>query len=234
MYRSACPPMDQVLTPPSLDFADARKRMVDSQIRPSHVSDPRILAAMRDLPREKFVPPGLIALAYADADIPLDGGRFMAAPLAIARLVQLARPESGERALVVGAGTGYGAALLAACGARVTALEENLSLVAIARRVLPALAPDVVLAVGALAGGWKDGAPYDIILIEGAVHAVPPAIAAQLRAGGGRLVTVRAGRGLASRAILAEATPAGLTMRDTFDCALPALRALLPQQGFVF
>jgi protein-L-isoaspartate(D-aspartate) O-methyltransferase len=226
--------MDQVLTPPSLDFADARKRMVDSQIRPSHVSDPRILAAMRDLPREKFVPPAQTALAYADADIPLDGGRFMAAPLAIARLVQLAAPESGERALVVGAGTGYGAALLAACGARVTALEENPSLVAIARLVLPALAPGVALAVGPLAGGWKDGAPYDIILIEGAVHAVPPAIAAQLRPMGGRLVTVRAGRGLASQAVLAEATMAGLNMRDMFDCALPALLALLPQPGFVF
>jgi len=225
--------MDRVLTQPNLDFADARKRMVDSQIRPSHVSDPRILAAMRDIPRERFVPAGQIALAYADADIPLGGGRVMPAPLAIARLVQLAAPESGERALVVGAGTGYGAALLAACGARVTALEEDVSLLAIARQVLPPLAPGVVLAACPLAAGWKEGAPYDIILIEGAVHAVPPTIAAQLRPDGGRLVTVRAGRGLASQAILAEATPAGLKMRDMFDCALPALPELLAEPGFV-
>ena len=230
--------MDRVPTQPNLDFADARKRMVDSQIRPNHVSDPRILAAMRDIPRERFVPPDLIALAYADADIPLDaaqgGGRIMTAPLVIARLVQLAASETGERALVVGAGTGYGAALLAACGARVTALEEDVSLLAIARQALSALAPGVTLAAGPLAAGWKDGAPYDIILIEGAVHAVPPAIAAQLRPSGGRLVTVRAGRGLASQAILAEATPAGLNMRDMFDCAMPALPTLLPEPAFVF
>ena len=105
-------------------FAEARNRMVDSQVRPNKVTDPRIIAAMRQLPRERFLPPHLAPLAYADEDVPLGEGRVLIEPTVIARLVQLTAVAAGERALVVAAGTGYGAALLAACGARVTALEE--------------------------------------------------------------------------------------------------------------
>src|SRR6476619_4897977 len=106
-------------------FADARNHMVDRQIRPTKVTDPRIIAAMRRLPRERFLPPRLASLAYADEDVPLGEGRVLIEPAVIARLVQLAAIATGERALVVAAGTGYGAALLAACGARVTALEDS-------------------------------------------------------------------------------------------------------------
>ncbi len=151
-------------------FADARNRMVDSQVRPNKVTDPRILAAMRHLPRERFIPPDLAALAYADADVPLGAGRVLIEPMVIARLLQLAAVAVGERTLVVGAGTGYGAAVLAACGARVTALEESAPLLAIARSILAELAPGVSLVSGPLAAGWPPGAPYDVILIEGAVR----------------------------------------------------------------
>ena len=115
-------------------FAEARNRMVDSQVRPNKVTDPRIIAAMRRLPRERFLPPHLAALAYADEDVPLGEGRVLIEPTVIARLVQLTAVAAGERALVVAAGTGYGAALLAACGARVTALEDG-------RRCRPSRAP---------------------------------------------------------------------------------------------
>lgn len=216
------------------DFADARKKMVDGQIRPNKVSDPAILAALRSLPREIFVPVALAALAYADEPVPLGGGRVMPEPRAIAKLIQLCAPVVGARALVLAAGTGYGAAVLAACGADVTALEEDEALLAIARPALAAQAPAVAIATGRLAAGWASGAPYDIILIEGAVDTVPSAIAAQLRSGSGRLVTVRAGRGLASQAIIAEMTPAGLRTRDAFDCAMPALPSLRAEPGFVF
>ena len=156
-------------------FAEARNRMVDSQIRPNRVIDPRIVGAMRRLPRERFLPAGLAPLAYADQDVPLGNGRVLMQPMAIARLVQLAAPLQGEHALVVGAGTGYGAALLAACGPRVTALEEDPALLAIARRALPEVAPEVSLVSGPLAAGWPAGAPYDLILLEGAVQRIPPA-----------------------------------------------------------
>lgn len=218
----------------AFDFADARKKMVDGQIRPNRVSDPRILDAMRTLPREKFLPPALAARAYADEPVPLGNGRVMAEPLAIARLVQMTAPEPGARALVVAAGTGYGAALLAACGVNVTALESEAALIAIARPALAALMPAVTLVEGKLAAGWAAGAPYDIILVEGAVGEIPAPLAAQLRPGAGRLVSVRAGRGLASQATVAEMTPAGLNTRALYDCAMPPLPDFMPKPGFVF
>ena len=230
--------MDQAVTQATFDFADARKKMVDGQIRPNRVSDPRILDVMRTLPRERFLPPELAARAYADDPVPLGQGRVMPEPLAIARLVQMALSEPGAqsaaRALVIGAGTGYGAALLAACGAQVTALDSEPALIDIARPVLAALMPAVTVVQGPLTAGWPAGAPYDIILIEGAVRDIPAAITAQLRPGSGRLVSVRAGRGLASQATVAEMTPAGLNTRAIYDCAMPPLAAFMPKPGFVF
>lgn len=230
--------MDQAVTQAALDsppdFSDARKKMVDGQVRPNKVNDPNILAAMRSLPRERFVPASLAARAYADEPVPLGNGRVMAEPRAIAKLVQLAAPEAGSRVLVVGAGTGYGAALLAACGARVIALEADAALLAIARTALAGLKPEIAIVEGPLTAGWPAGAPYDIILIEGAIRDVPAAIASQLKPGAGRLVTVRAGRGLASQATVAEMTSGGLNTRAMFDCAMPPLPAFLPEPGFVF
>jgi protein-L-isoaspartate(D-aspartate) O-methyltransferase len=215
-------------------FAEARNNMVDSQIRPNKVSDPRIVAAMRQLPRERFVPPRLAALAYADADVPLGDGRVLLEPAVIARLVQLTSIAAGERALVVAAGTGYGAALLAACGARVTALEESASLRDAARSVLAELAPSVRLVAGPLGVGWPPGAPYDVILIEGAVRDIPPLIGAQLHQQTGRLVTVCAAAAGLGQAVLAEATAAGLRTQPMFDCATPLIPSLVSTPGFVF
>jgi protein-L-isoaspartate(D-aspartate) O-methyltransferase len=215
-------------------FADARNRMVDSQVRPNKVYDPRIIGAMRRLPRERFVPPAQVALAYADEDVPLGGGRVLMEPMVIARLVQLAAPVQGERALVVGAGPGYGAALLAACGVAVTALEDDPALTALARGALPLSAPEVQLVSGPLTAGWSEGAPWDIILIEGAVPAIPPAVAEQLRADGGRLVAVLAGARRTGQAVLAERTGAGLRAQPVFDCATPMLPAFRPVPAFEF
>ncbi|MEJ0020408.1 MAG: protein-L-isoaspartate O-methyltransferase [Acetobacteraceae bacterium] len=217
-----------------MDLTEARSRMVDSQIRPNKVNDPRIIAAMRHLPRERFVPPRLAPLAYADEDVPLGDGRVLMEPVVIARLVQLAAVVPGERALIVGSGTGYGAALLAACGARVLALEEAPALQAIARALLAELAPSVSLVSGPLAAGWPPGAPYDVILIEGAVHEIPPAIGEQLHRESGRLVTVCTGTNGLGQAVLAESTAAGLRTQPMFDCATPPIPSLIPSPGFVF
>ncbi len=217
-----------------LDFTDARNRMVDSQLRPNKVTDPRVLRAMRELPRERFLPARLRARAYVDEDVPLGGGRVLMEPLVIARLVQLAAPSAGERALVVGAGVGYGAALLARCGVRVIALEEDRGLAALAERMLAELAPGVGVVIGPLAAGWPQGTPYDIILIEGAVHDIPGALEGQLRADTGRLVTVRATIGSMGSAMLAEPTPLGLRAQPMFDCATPPLPSLLPKPAFTF
>jgi protein-L-isoaspartate(D-aspartate) O-methyltransferase len=216
-------------------FAEARNHMVDSQVRPNKVTDPRIIAAMRQLPRERFLPSHLAPLAYADQDVPLGEGRVLIDPTVIARLVQLTAIVAGERALVVAAGTGYGAALLAACGARVTALEEAAPLQAVARTVLAELAPSVSLVTGPLGAGWAPGAPYDVILIEGAVRDIPPAIAEQLHRETGRLVAIRTGTGAGiCQAVLAEVTAAGLRPQPMFDCASAPIPSLLRSPGFVF
>ncbi len=216
------------------DFEDARARMVDGQLRPNKVTDPRILRAMREIPRERFLPPRSRAFAYVDDDVPLGNGRALTEPLVLARLVQLAAPVAGERALVVGAGTGYGAAVLAACGVSVVALEEDEALLALAREVLPAVAPSVRLVQGPLAEGWPSGAPWDIIMIQGAVRDIPAALGPQLRPSVGRLVTVCAGHGSTGKAVIAELTPAGLHAQPVFDCATPLLPPLLPDPAFVF
>ena len=218
------------------DYTAARNNMVDGQIRPNKVTDPRVLDAMRSLPRERFVPPALAALAYVDEDLQLGGGRALMEPMVIARLVQLARARPGERALVIAAGTGYGTAVLAACGCAVTALEEDDALLAIARPVLASVAPAVKLVKGKFAEGLRQAAPWDIIMVEGAVTEIPPALAGQLAAGG-RLVTVLSTGG-GGRAVLAE--PAGtpssprLKLREVFDCNTPMLPSLRPAAAFVF
>ena len=215
-------------------FADARKCMVDSQVRPNRVTDPRILAAMRRLPRERFLPAHLAALAYADENVPLGNGRFMLEPMVLAKLLQAAVLRENESVLVVGCSTGYGAALLAACGCRVTALEEDPSLAWFARGILPAEAPGGTVVSGPLGAGWPAHAPYDLILIEGAVPQIPPALAAQTRQETGRIIAAICGDGRITQAVIAEATGVGLGISTLFDCATPPLPSLRQAAVFAF
>jgi protein-L-isoaspartate(D-aspartate) O-methyltransferase len=222
-------------TTPHDDFLlDARRRMVDSQLRPNKVTDPRILHAMRHLPRERFLPDSQRALAYADQTVTLGGGRVLPQPMVLARLVQAAAPLPGETALVVGAGSGYSAALLAACGCVVTALEQPGPLFDLARQALIVVAPDVTLVSGPLQAGWPDGAPYDLILIDGAVPEVPAAIAAQLKRDIGRLITTINEGDRTGHAVIAEPTPVGVSVRALFDCVSPVLPGFAPAPEFEF
>lgn len=161
--------------------------MVSNQLRTNYVSEPRIVAAMKAVARERFVPAARAALAYVDVPIPLAGGRALNSPLATARLIAESGIEPGEKVLLVGAATGYAAALLAELGAKVTALEVDDALAAAAKTALGKV-PGVTLVTGPLESGWRKGAPYDVILIDGAVEAIPAALAAQL-ADDGRLLT---------------------------------------------
>jgi protein-L-isoaspartate(D-aspartate) O-methyltransferase len=215
-------------------FSDARNCMVDSQVRPNRVFDPRVLSAMRTVPRERFLPPSVEALAYADEDVPLGNGRFLMEPMVFARLLQAAGLRENEQVLVVGAGTGYGAAVLSACGCRVTALEEDPALLAIAGAVLPREAPGVNLVSGPMASGWASSGPYDLILIEGAVPEVPPALAAQTRQGSGRVLAALHAPGRVTQAVIAEATAYGLSFSPLFDCATPPLPSLRKAPVFSF
>lgn len=170
----------------AFDSAARRHAMVASQLRTNAVSDQRVVAAMATVPREAFVPDAAGTLAYRDAAIPLGGGRALNNPMATGRLLTAAELNPGDRVLLIGAATGYTAAVLAHVVAHVTAVESDATLAATARSTLAGTA--VTLIEGPLAAGHADGAPYDVLLIDGAVAAVPAALVAQL-AIGGRIAT---------------------------------------------
>ncbi len=229
--------MSDPLPYPPLDAELARNLMVDGQLRPNKVTDRRILDAMRTLPRENFVPTEKASRAYIDDDLFLTAKRVLMRPLVLARLIQLARPHAGETALIVGSGSGYAAALLAACGVQVTALEEDPALVALARTALLSLTPEqkpgITLIEGKLAEGHAAGAPYDLVVIDGAVRSIPPVIGRQVAATG-RLVAVVAREGGAGVAVLAEPSTGGLRTQPAFDANTHLLPELLPAPSFSF
>lgn len=214
-----------------MDFAIARQNMIDGQLRPNKVTDAALLAAMGEVPREAFLPEGRRALAYVDEDVAVAPGRWLIEPMVFARLVQAAEVTPGSRVLLVGAGAGYGAAVIARIGARVVALEVPGTL---ADTIL-ARAPGVVVARGELAAGWAEAAPYDVILIEGAVETLPAAYAGQL-AEGGRLVTVLAsGRpGVLGRAVRQVKVGGSLTEIPLFEAGTPCLPEFRRTAEFVF
>lgn len=218
-----------------MDFAEARKRMVDGQVRPNRVTDPRILLALLEVPRELFVPPALRVRALADEDLALGNGRVLLQPMTIARLLQLATPRSGERVLVLSAGTGYGATLLAHLGAQVVAVEDDpvladLGSAAIAASHLPP--GSLRREAGLPAAGFPAGAPFDLILVEGAIPAVPNALVEQL-AEGGRLVAIRQPPGRVGAAILGRRVGGSFSAVEAFDVQGTPLPAFTPRPGFV-
>ncbi len=221
-------------TPPRsivLDYDRARATMVDGQVRPNKVTDPRIISAMRLLPREAFVPEALRQLAYLDANLPLGRGRAMMEPMVAARLLQVAQPRSGERALVVGGGTGYLSAILSRCGVAVSLLDDDPALLAIARAACAGEVPAIRIFEGDLRAGLPGGAPFDLVVIEGAATAIPPALASQL-APQGRIVAILAAPDGMTRAVVAERTAAGLRAVPRFDCATPLLPGLAATPAF--
>jgi protein-L-isoaspartate(D-aspartate) O-methyltransferase len=180
----------------SMDFAAARRAMVDSQLRPEGVVDPGVVYAIANLPREAFVPPAARALAYGDRPVPLGNGRALAPPAVTGRLLSELEPRHGERALVVGSGSGYSAALLESLGLEVIAVENDPNLAAMAKSA----SPGIDLIERDLSAGYADAAPYDIILIDGAVEHIPDAITAQL-VEGGRIGAALCDRGVTRLAV---------------------------------
>lgn len=178
----------------SVDLDAMRTAMVASQLRPSGVTDPRVVAAMAEVPRERFVPAGMEELAYRDTTINLGQGRRANTPLATARLLVEARLRATDRVLLIGAGMGYTAAVLARIVAEVVAVESTPALAAAARANLADL-PNVTVIEGALEQGHAAAAPYDVLVIDGAVEQVPPTLYTQL-VEGGRAVTGLNDRGV--------------------------------------
>jgi protein-L-isoaspartate(D-aspartate) O-methyltransferase len=218
------------------DFAAARRMMVDCQVRTSDVTDQRIIAAMLDLPRERFVPERNASLAYLDLDVAVTAtqpARRLLKPMVLSKLVQAAEIGPQDRVLDVGCGTGYATALLARLAHHVVALEEDATLARHARENLAAVgAANTEVVTGTLAAGWPAGAPYNVILIDGAAETVPERLLQQL-AEGGRLVGV-IGRAPASKAVRFLATGGQASALPVFDAAGPALPGFAEPPAFVF
>jgi protein-L-isoaspartate(D-aspartate) O-methyltransferase len=218
--------------PPSRDRRTeaARLAMIESQLMPCGVVEPRLVAAFAAVPRERFVLPARRALAYVDAEQPLGDERAMMPPLTLGILLQALMPLGGERVLVVGAGTGYSAALLHHMGLNVTALEENPQLAAAARAEL---GPGARVVEGPLAEGWPADPAYDAMLIDGAVELVPEALASQLREGG-RLVTVISGKDGVQRASLGRRVGGMTHFEPLAECGAPLLPGFARAHRFEF
>lgn len=217
------------------DFALARRNMVEGQLRPNRVNNAGLLAILADLPRERFLPEALRSVAYADDDVPLGNGRYMMEPMVLARLIQALQPQAEDKAMVVAAGRGYGAAILARLAKSVTAVETDASMAAAARQTLADLGLAAVeLVVGQAEQGAAAGAPYDVILIEGAVREVPKTISDQL-AEGGRLATVIADpSGALGVAHLYVKQGGVVSGRPLFDAGSPPLPGFAPPARFTF
>jgi protein-L-isoaspartate(D-aspartate) O-methyltransferase len=208
------------------DFNLARRSMIDSQLRPEGVTDRSVLLAMGSVERERFVPEAARALAYFDRPLRLSEDRSMMPPAALGRLLSELAPRPGERALVVGSGTGYSAALLIEMGLEVVALEAEKALAAVATSA------GVNTMIGELSGGWPRGGPYDIILIDGAVADIPEALAAQLTPGG-RLAGAVADRGV-TRLVIGRASGRTLGLRTIVDADVGSLPGFERPRAFTF
>jgi protein-L-isoaspartate(D-aspartate) O-methyltransferase len=211
---------------PIPDYAAAREAMVESQLRPQGVTDSAVLVAMLTVEREKFLPARTRPLAYVDRGVAMGEGRFMPAPAVLGQLLTQMLPQPGQRALVIGAGSGYSAAVLLAIGLEVTGLECSAELAAAAREL------GIEVVEGPLEAGWSMAAPYDQILIDGAVEFIPDAIIAQL-ADGGRLGTALVDRGI-TRLIVGREAGGAFGYLSLGDAGVPVLPGFTRPRAFTF
>lgn len=211
-------------------FAQQRANMVDSQIRTDDVRGAELLAALRSVPREDFVPEALRAVAYMGAPASLGHGRELLDPRSLSKLLAAAGPRAGESALVIGGSTGYSAALLAHMGLSVTLVESEPALAARARSLLGA---PVKVVESPLPQGHAAGGPYELILIDGVIDSLPSGLVAQVTASG-RIVGLVTDKSAAKAHIWMKSPSGSVSDRIVFDAAGKRLPGFAAEPGFVF
>ena len=215
------------------DTVAARRMMVDCQVRTADVTDLDLIGAMLAVPRELFVPAPMADQAYADGDIAIGNGRALLKPMVLAKLIQALRVRDTDRALDVACGTGYSSAILARLAGSVVALEDDEALARQAEQALAATGgPAVALVRAPLTAGWPDAAPYDLILINGAIEIVPEALGRLLKPTG-RMACIF-GRAPMGKAMIYHAIEGHLVGRPIFDACAPVLAAFAAAPTFVF
>jgi protein-L-isoaspartate(D-aspartate) O-methyltransferase len=217
-----------------MDYAAARYKMIQNQIRTNRVTDPLVIAAMSELPRERFVPDALQGIAYVDEDVPLDRGRYLIEPLVTALLLQAAEIDADDVVLDVGCATGYCSAIIAGMASTVVALESDPELANRAVDILADLGLNTAsVVVGPLGEGWPAQAPYDVIVFGGAVSAIPPAITEQLAEGGRMVAVIAAEKGIGCGTLFLR-LGGTVSRRALFDASIPMLPGFAPQPTFRF
>jgi protein-L-isoaspartate(D-aspartate) O-methyltransferase len=217
-----------------MDYAAARYKMIQNQIRTNRVTDPLIIAAMSELPRERFVPEALRGIAYVDEDVPLGGDRYLIEPLVTALLLQAAEIDADDVALDVGCGSGYSSAIIAGMASTVVALESDSDLAACAAGAFADLGLNTAsVVVGPLCEGWPAQAPYDVIVFSGAVSAVPAAITEQLAEGGRMVAVIAAEKGIGCGTLFLR-RGGTVSRRPVFDASIPLLPGFAPELRFRF
>lgn len=217
-----------------MDYASARATMVDSQLRTNKVTNQRLLDAFSAVPRELFVPESQRGIAYIDEDLPIGERRFLMEPMVLARLLQAAAVAPSDIVLEIGSGSGYAAAILARLAETVVALESDATQRERANATLGELGLDNVVVVdGGLTEGYPKQAPYNVILVSGAVDEIPPAISDQL-AEDGRLATVLKAGSVMGQAVLMRRVGDVIASRVLFDAATPLLPEFRRDAGFQF
>ena len=214
----------------TLDYAKARENMVEQQVRPWDVLDPRVLDTIARLPREAFVADALRALAYADTALPLGHGEAMMKPVLEGRALQALRPGTEESVLEIGAGSGYLTACLATLAREVVAIERHADLAEAARTLLAAQGIGNARVETADAFAWDNAQQFDAICVSGAVDALPARFLEWLKPGG-RLFVVQ-GRSPAMDAVLVHKDVNGLRTESLFETDLPYLAGAAPQPAF--
>jgi protein-L-isoaspartate(D-aspartate) O-methyltransferase len=216
-----------------IDFVAAREAMVDRQVRTADVTLYPIIEAMLAVPREDFVPPALLPVAYLGGDVPIAPGRVLLDPRVFAKLLDALNPGPSDLVLDLGCGTGYSTAVLARLAEAVIALEEDPALAAEAEALLAAHSVDTaVVQTGPLVAGVPEHGPFDAILVEGAVERLPEAIADQVKPGG-RIAAVFTA-GAAGQARLGLRTEQGVAWRRLFDATAPLLPGFEATKAFEF
>ena len=210
-----------------MDFAQARRAMVDSQLRPQAVTDPLVVAAMATVPREAFVPQGSAAIAYIDRMVPLDGGRMLSPAASLGRMLTEMRCRKGERVLVVGAGTGYSSAVLAGMGLEVVAVENDAALLDQLGTV-----SNITVHAGALEEGAPAAAPFDLILVDGQIEQLPDALVEQLKPGG-RLAVCLVEQGV-PRLMVGTRSVHGFGLKAVADASMAPLPGFARPAVFTF